>query len=187
MSEFLFYLQQGVFHILDVAGADHMLFVTLLCTKYSIKDWKTVAILLTSFTIGHSISLILTSLGFRILDAQTVEFLIPFTIFLTGITNLLTKQDPKNLWGNYVIALGFGLIHGMGFSNFFSAMMMGISENIILPLLAFNIGIELGQLVIVAVFIGLSILYLKLGGIYTYWQKGVSILGIGISLFWMLA
>lgn len=187
MSEFFFYLKQGVSHILDFAGADHLLFVMLLCAKYSTKDLKTVAILLTSFTLGHSVSLILTSLGFRFLDAETIEFLIPFTIFLTGISNLFTKQDNKNTISNYVIALVFGLIHGMGFSNFFSSMMMGISESIILPLLAFNIGIELGQLVIVAFFFAVSWVYLKAGGIYNYWQKGVSILGIGISLYWMLA
>lgn len=188
MLDFIFYAKQGLFHILDIEGTDHLLFVTLLCARYQLMDWKKVLILLTSFTVGHSISLFFTALGYRFISSDVVEFLIPLTIFTTGVFNLLHQNKEDRLYPSYLIALAFGLIHGMGFSNFFQAMMMGIDDNIIFPLLAFNCGIEVGQLIIVAFFAGLTFLYIKFSRLKeAYWRLGINILGTCIALWWTIS
>ena len=152
------YTELGFDHILDPQGYDHILFVVALCAIYLIQDWKKVLILVTAFTIGHSLTLALSSLKIVNISASLVEKLIPITIILTCIyniwkarTNLPSKQSTvreEKVMANYVLALGFGLIHGLGFSNFFKAM-LGRDESIVMPLLSFNIGVELGQIVIV--------------------------------------
>jgi len=167
------YIQLGFDHILDPEGYDHILFVVALCAIYLLRDWKKVLILVTAFTIGHSLTLALSSLKILNISSSLVETLIPVTIVLTCIFNVykawglrdavVNQRDreildteiptqPRGLqegvMGNYILALGFGLIHGLGFSNFFKAM-MDKDESIIMPLLNFNIGVELGQIIIV--------------------------------------
>jgi hypothetical protein len=153
MNEFLVFLELGFDHICDFGGFDHMLFLLTLLALYKYEQWKKVLVLVTAFTLGHSITLALSALSLIEPNERVIEFLIPVTIILTAIYNLkkggVTKSDGKVLF-NYLLAFGFGLIHGMGFSYYFGALMMG-SESIVLPLFSFNLGIELGQLVIVAV------------------------------------
>jgi hypothetical protein len=159
MSEFALYFGLGNDHILDyVNGYDHILFVIALCAVYVVRDWKQILILVTAFTIGHSITLALSTL--QIISARTdlIEFLIPLTIFITAVSNLFRKEESigaKNVQINYWFALGFGLIHGMGFSNYLKAI-LGKDQSILSQLLAFNLGLELGQIIVVALFLGLS-------------------------------
>lgn len=163
MSEFLAYLQLGFEHITDSKGYDHILFIMALCTVYTLVDWKKVIILVTAFTLGHSITLALATLGFVTVNPDVIELLIPVTIVITAAINFSYK-DPKTrsrrasqgVNGRYFLALLFGLIHGLGFSNYLRAL-LGKEADIVNPLLGFNIGLELGQLIIV--FIVLSIAF----------------------------
>ncbi len=188
MTDYLFYLNQGLFHILDIEGVDHLLFIALLCAKYQFSEYKKLIVLLTSFTVGHSISLFFTAIGYQFIAPNTVELLIPLTIFITGLYNLFTSKKESSFYIPYLVALVFGFIHGMGFSNFFQAMMMGIDDHIILPLLAFNVGIEIGQLIIVLIFFILTYLYLRLSGQKeSYWRLAINVLGTGLSFWWLIS
>lgn len=147
------WLKTGFEHITDVYGYDHILFILVLCGIYALSDWKKVLILVTAFTVGHSISLFLSVLGIVSIAGEWVEFLIPISILLTAICNVLLPQENKsNMTLHYLLAVGFGLIHGLGFSNYLKAL-LGSEESILMPLISFNIGLELGQLlVLVCVF-----------------------------------
>ncbi len=159
MVDFGIYFGLGREHILDYKnGYDHILFVLALCAVYLIRDWKKILILVTAFTIGHSITLALATLQIISVNTNWVEFLIPLTIFVTAFSNLFRKDDginKKNIQINYFFALFFGLIHGMGFSNYLRAI-LGKSESIASPLLAFNLGLELGQIIVVILFLLIS-------------------------------
>jgi hypothetical protein len=160
MTAFEAYLKLGFSHITDLNGYDHILFIVGLCAIYELRDWKKVLLLVTAFTIGHSITLALATLKIVSLRSNVVEFLIPITILLTAIGNFFykskvsrlniknTKEKPDRL--RYSMALLFGLIHGLGFSNFLRSL-LGKEESILQPLFAFNIGLELGQLLIVLI------------------------------------
>lgn len=143
------YFELGFDHILDMNGYDHILFVVALCAVYSISQWKQIFILVTAFTIGHCVTLVLS--GFKIVNisAELIEFLIPLTILITALFNIAKgKPTDKKIRWNYLLALFFGLIHGLGFSNYFRAL-IGKEENIVGMLFPFNLGVELGQIVIV--------------------------------------
>jgi len=159
MSEFALYFGLGKDHILDyVNGYDHILFVLALCAIYMMRDWKKILILVTAFTIGHSITLALATLHIISVATDVIEFLIPLTIFITAVSNLFRKEDAtdhKHIQVNYWFALGFGLIHGMGFSNYLRAL-LGKDQSILSQLLAFNLGLELGQIIVVVLFLGVS-------------------------------
>jgi len=159
MSEFSVYVGVGLHHILDYKnGYDHILFVLALCAVYLVRDWKRILILVTAFTIGHSITLALATLQVISVKSQLIEFLIPLTIFITSCSNLFRSEksvDQKNIQINYFFALFFGLIHGMGFSNYLRAL-LGKSSNILSPLLAFNLGLEFGQIIAVTIFLVIS-------------------------------
>ncbi|MBK5278176.1 MAG: HupE/UreJ family protein [Bacteroidia bacterium] len=164
MSEFALYFGLGKDHILDVNGYDHILFVVALCAVYVVRDWEKVLILVTAFTIGHSITLALSTLQIISFRIDIIEFLIPLTIFITALSNLFRKEEltsGKNIQINYWFALGFGLIHGMGFSNYLKAI-LGKEQSILSQLLAFNLGLELGQIIVVALFLGLSYISVNL-------------------------
>jgi len=143
---FTSYLNLGFEHILDPGGLDHVLFIAVLSAPFLIKDWKKVLILVTAFTIGHSITLGLASLNIIKINGQLIEILIAASIIVTALINLLDSASKKML-PRYATASIFGLIHGMGFSNFFRSVLG--NEDIVLPLLAFNIGVELAQIIIV--------------------------------------
>ena len=150
MQDFPLYFQLGWQHILDWQGYDHILFVIALCGTYTFTDWKKVLILVTAFTLGHSLTLALSI--FKVISVNTplIEFLIPVTILITAISNIWSKrQKPKGQRFKYTIALFFGLIHGLGFSNYLRSL-LGKSSSITTELFAFNLGLEFGQLIIVA-------------------------------------
>jgi hypothetical protein len=157
MGEFQLYFGLGRDHILDYAnGYDHILFVLSLCAVYIVSDWKRILVLVTAFTIGHSITLALATLSILSVNSSLVEFLIPLTIFVTSFSNLFKKEKSSGgvIQANYLMALFFGLIHGMGFSNYLKAL-LGKDQSILSQLLAFNLGLEFGQIVIVGVFMAI--------------------------------
>jgi hypothetical protein len=162
MGDFGFYFKEGIYHITDWKGYDHILFVMALCLPYLLKDWKQILILITAFTIGHSITLALSVFNKIIISSTWVEFLIPVTICITALENMAQKNtDKKHTRWRYISALVFGLIHGLGFSNYLKSM-LGKDESIITQLLAFNIGLEAGQLFIVAFVVLLSFIAVQM-------------------------
>lgn len=163
MQDFWLYFQLGREHIADWQGNDHILFVTALCLRYLLKDWKKVLILVTAFTIGHSITLALSVFNIINIPSSWIEFLIPITIVITALSNLRrTDIEPKGKFPLvYFYALFFGLIHGLGFSNYLKSL-LGKSSSIISELLAFNLGLEAGQLLIVAGVLLISWLFVSL-------------------------
>jgi hypothetical protein len=191
MSEFVVYFGLGKDHILDYAnGYDHILFVVALCAVYIISDWKKVLVLVTAFTIGHSITLALATFQIISIRTEWIEFLIPLTIFFTGVSNIFIKSDAisnQKIQINYFLALFFGLIHGMGFSNYLRAL-LGKSSGIITQLFAFNIGLEVGQIIVVAIFLSFGFLLVDLMGVNRkYWKMVVSSGVAGIALILMKA
>ncbi|MET3537223.1 HupE/UreJ family protein [Chryseobacterium limigenitum] len=162
MQDFLFYLKLGWEHIISLDALDHQLFVLALIAIYSFNDWKKILILVTAFTIGHSITLALSILDIVRVSSKWVEFLIPVTIVLTSLGNILMKNKKNGLMKmNYYLALIFGLIHGMGFANT-ARVMIAKSQSIFFPLLGFNIGLELGQIVIVLAILIILFISLKI-------------------------
>lgn len=178
------YIKLGFEHILDPQGYDHILFILALCASYTIRQWKQLLFLVTAFTVGHCLTLLLSGLRIVSISPDLVEFLIPVTIGITALYNLFTKDASHSGRFRYAIALIFGLIHGLGFSNFFRALTEP-GESIVVPLLSFNIGIELGQLIIVAAYFGI----LGVASIYGICQdklkKGISILVL-LQVIYML-
>lgn len=151
MNDFELYFVLGRQHIADWQGIDHILFVVALCVRYQIADWRKVLVLITAFTIGHSITLALSVFNVVHFSTKWIEFLIPVTIIITAVSNVFVKKFKfeRKFPFIYFMALGFGLIHGLGFSNYLKSL-LGTDENIIMQLLAFNIGLEVGQLLIVS-------------------------------------
>lgn len=173
------YLQLGFEHITDLNGYDHMLFLLALCAAYVYTDWKKILILVTAFTLGHSITLALAVLNIIPVNADWIEFLIPVTIAATAAKNLIAQQE-KAVILTYLMALFFGLIHGMGFSNYLRSL---LGEELLMPLFAFNIGIEFGQLLVVAVIFLLQFALIKTINLKRYtWNLIVSLATGGISL-----
>jgi hypothetical protein len=161
MNQFQLYFQLGLEHIADLTAFDHILFIIALCVIYHWTDWKRIVILVTAFTIGHSVTLALATLDLVKFDEELIEFLIPLTIIVTAGYNILKPDPPKaNIHVNYVFALIFGLIHGLGFSNYLRSL-LGKESSIVKPLFAFNVGLEVGQLIIVAVYLIISGILIK--------------------------
>jgi len=157
MQDFWLYFQLGRDHIADWKGYDHILFVIALSLRYLLKDWKKVLVLVTAFTIGHSITLALSVLDYVSIHSRWVEFLIPVTIFTTAVSNVWQKdfQFKSRFPLIYFFALFFGLIHGLGFSYYLKSL-LGKETNIVGELLAFNLGLEFGQILIVTVALACS-------------------------------
>ena len=149
MQDIKLYFDLGWQHILSWNALDHILFLVALSAIYLLKNWKNLLILITAFTIGHSITLALSVYDVTRFSNKWVEFFIPCTIIATSISNLFIKDYTyKSLRLNYFLALFFGLIHGMAFANNIR-FMLASDEKIGLPLLSFNIGLEVGQIIIV--------------------------------------
>lgn len=158
MSDFLFYLQLGWEHIISIDALDHQLFILALVAIFSFQDLKKVLILVTAFTLGHSFTLALSAFDIIRFPSNWVEFLIPCTIVFTALDNLIfSKNEDKLIKLNYFLALIFGLIHGMGFANSVR-MMLAKEQSIVIPLLGFNVGLEIGQIAVVIIV--LSIFYI---------------------------
>ncbi|MCO6147263.1 HupE/UreJ family protein [Flavobacterium sp. NRK1] len=153
MSEFWLYFETGLYHVLDINAYDHILFLAMLTVPYTFKDWKNVILLVTLFTIGHTLSLILSVYSIVSLNAKMVEFLIPITILTAAIYNIvkLGKKASRNNTVNFIAitTLFFGIIHGLGFSNYFKLVLDKNADNKMLPLLEFALGIEAAQVIIV--------------------------------------
>ncbi|MEM1257750.1 MAG: HupE/UreJ family protein [Bacteroidota bacterium] len=189
MHPFEFYLKLGFEHIADMAAYDHILFLIALCAIYRIGEWKKILILVTAFTIGHSVTLVLVSLELFSIPSNIIKFLIPLTIFVTALHNVLGSDQAITsikMKRNYAMALFFGMIHGMDFSNYFKALIMDPSD-IVIPLLGFNIGIELGQLLVVLCIVGIAFIVLNvLRAKHREWNLFISGAAAGMSLLSML-
>lgn len=185
MDEFLLYVQIGLNHVLDLNGYDHILFLVALLAVFGFKDLKQVLYLVTFFTLGHTITLALSAYGVISVNIGLVEWLIPSTILITCVTNIFRASAPVkgHHWNvNLIYALIFGLVHGLGFSNYFR-MIIGKSESKLLPLLEFALGIELAQVIIVVIFLGL---YAVFSGMFNIkrrdWIMVVSSIVIGFVI-----
>ena len=183
MEEFKTWFLVWFDHILNVAALDHILFVLALVVVYKPNMIKQIVILITAFTIGHSITLIISALDLITYDQKVIEFAIPLTIVLTSLNNIVNRKREikKAVNSNYVIALVFGLVHGLGFANYLKALLF--EGNIVMELFSFNVGIEVAQLIIVFVFLFCSFL----GSNYLFkkrenWVLFVSSVIFGISL-----
>jgi hypothetical protein len=149
MKDFIFYFKIGWFHIMSMDATDHLFFIAVLAIIYSFADWRRVLILVTAFTLGHAITLFMSVLNLIILKSEMVEFLIPCTILVTAMVNLfLKKEQLASHRIQYGIALGFGLIHGLGYANYIR-MILSADQQLVWGLLSFNLGLEAGQIVVV--------------------------------------
>lgn len=149
MSDFWLYLKLGLEHVLDLSAYDHILFLIVLCAAYSFALWKRLLLLVTLFTAGHTISLLLAHYMVVSVSGTYIEFLIPITILVTAVYNIVTAGKPAGTRKNtlfYVVTLFFGLIHGFGFARYYA--MIGDGDGV-LPLLEFALGVELAQVIVV--------------------------------------
>ncbi|NMM46841.1 HupE/UreJ family protein [Marinigracilibium pacificum] len=189
MDNFLLYFELGLRHILDIHGYDHILFVIALGIIFVFRDWRRVLVLITAFTIGHSITLALSAFNVVDYDHQKIEKLIVLTILITAVANLFRKKysDSKKLISmNSVLALFFGLIHGLGFSTYFKTI-LGREKSIIGPLFAFNIGLEVGQIIVVFVVLLATSLFVDLAGVKRRdWVLIISSAIAGIAVTFLL-
>lgn len=159
MSDFWIYVEVGLKHVLNVKAYDHVLFLMALTASYSFKEWKRLLLLITVFTIGHTIALVLSVFNLLKIDENLVEFLIPTTILVTAVFNFVALKKSINSTSIntvIVITLFLGVIHGLGFSNYFKTILPGGSSEKILPLCEFSIGIEAAQMIIVLAILMLS-------------------------------
>jgi len=161
MTDFGFYFKLGWEHIISIDALDHILFVFVLAAIYMLKDWKKVLILITSFTIGHSITLALSTMNLIEVSSKWVEFLIPCTIFFTAIANFFYKNfTEKTISLNYFLALFFGLIHGLGFANTLR-FILAQDQSLGWSLFGFNVGLEAGQVIIVFIILLLGQIFIQ--------------------------
>ena len=150
MSDFATYVTLGFRHITNLAAMDHILFLLALAAIYRLRDWRDSLWVVSAFTVGHSVTLGLAVTGWLTLPAPLIEFLIPLTIIATCIENLVVRDRRRALWGGRYrpgFAGVFGLVHGAGFANYLRSLFV---DQVALPLFGFNVGIELGQIVVLA-------------------------------------
>lgn len=162
MNDWQIWFETGILHILDLGGYDHIMFVVLLVFTYPINEWQKLLGLVTAFTLGHTVALFLSVTRIVEFPQRYTEILIMITIIITAINQLLARKNtPNGVSTIYLIICFFGLIHGMGFS-YLLKVMLGGNENVVAPLLMFNVGLEIGQIVVVS----LVVLVLLLIGKY---------------------
>ena len=163
MNDFRLYFEIGFRHIADFRGIDHILFVMALCLRYQFSDWRKILVLVTAFTIGHSITLALSVFNIVQYSVKWIEFLIPVTIVVTTVSNVFVKKFvyKSKIPIIYFFALFFGLVHGLGFSSYLKSL-LGTDHSVVWQLLAFNIGLEAGQLVIVLCILLVSFIFLQI-------------------------
>lgn len=159
MTEFFLYLKLGLTHVLDWQAYDHVLFLIVLVAAYNFSNWKRIIILVSLFTLGHTVSLLLANFNMVLVSSKWIEFLIPVTILITAIYNLgasgkNNRSEKVGLF--YVITLFFGLIHGFGFATYFKMISGG---NEILPLLEFALGVEIAQIIVVGAVLILNFIF----------------------------
>jgi len=183
MNDFVFYFKIGWEHIINKSALDHIFFIAALAAIYMLKDWRQVLILVTAFTIGHAITLILSAKNVINVDSAVVEFLIPCTIVFTAISNLFLKTfTSKSIRINYFLALFFGLIHGLAFAQTLK-WILAEDQSFIVAWLSFSVGLELGQILVVLLILLLAqvfVGFLKLNR--RYWTMIVSIVVFILAL-----
>ena len=185
MEDFNLYFRLGIEHILTWEALDHLLFVTALCLRYLIPDWKKVIVLVTAFTIGHSVTLACSALGLVKVSTKWIEFLIPLTIVATAVNNMVLKskqvERPSGMPLIYFFALFFGLIHGLAYANTF--LSLEGEKGLVAHLLAFNLGIEVAQIAVVAVVLLVSYIFVqRIHFSRTWWVRVLSALILLFSL-----
>jgi len=182
MNDFAFYFDLGWKHIISADALDHQLFILALSAIFLLENWKAVLILVTAFTIGHSLTLVLSVYAIIRVSSNWVEFLIPLTIVITAILNFTRKDfSSKSLRLNYFLALTFGLIHGLGFANTIR-FMLAKNQLIALPLFSFNVGLEAGQIAVVSIILLISWLLVNKAGLpRKWWVWGLSGIALIIS------
>jgi hypothetical protein len=158
MDAFTNYFYLGFEHIISLSALDHILFLVALMATYQLKNWLKVIIAVTFFTVGHSLSLTLGALNILQVESGLIEFLIPVTIVVTALFNLTRAGQNQNNRSKYWLALIFGVIHGLGFSNYYDMLVMG-TQNYWEALLPFNLGVEAGQLAVVLVLLLILVVY----------------------------
>ena len=161
MQDFLFYTELGLHHVLDVNAYDHILFLLALVIPFTFKNWVKVLWLATIFTVTHCLSLGLSAFGIVTVDVSLIEFLIPVTILLTALYNILklrTSIEEKSMAWHMIATAFFGLVHGFGFSNYFKMLVAELDEKVS-PLIGFALGIELSQVLIVLVVLLLTFIF----------------------------
>ncbi len=187
MQNLVFYFDLGWHHMMDWDALDHLLFVLALSAIYLICNWRQVLILITAFTIGHSLTLALSVFDIIRVANDWVEFLIPCTIIITAVFNLWQKKiKPRSLQLNYFLALFFGLIHGLGFANAIR-FMMAKDQSIGWSLLGFNIGLEAGQIIVVMFILFISYLLVNVARLnqkWWIWSLSVFALCIAVKMAW---
>lgn len=183
MQNFGFYFNFGWHHIIAWNALDHLLFVLALSAIYVLGNWKQVLILVTAFTIGHSLTLALSVFNIVRVNDKWVEFLIPCTIIITAVSNFFEKDfNPKSLRLNYFFALFFGLIHGLGFANAVRFMIVA-DESLGWSLFGFNIGLEAGQIAVVTLILLMSYLMINIAGLNRkWWVWSLSLISLIIAL-----
>lgn len=154
MSDFWIYFEVGMRHVLNLFSYDHVLFLIALSVPYVFKDWKKVLLLVSLFTVGHTIALLLSVYGIIVVKVDIIEILIPITILITAFFHLFTvgkpsKNESINIIG--VITLFFGIIHGLGFATYFKSIIGGTSDSKFLPLIEFATGIEAAQIIVILI------------------------------------
>jgi hypothetical protein len=183
MNDFVFYFKIGWEHIINWSAVDHLFFIAALAAIYMLKDWRQVLILITAFTIGHAITLVLSAKNILEVNSRLIEFLIPCTIVITAMSNLFLKSfTPRSIRINYFLALFFGLIHGLAFAQTLKWMLAG-DQNFWTAWLSFSVGLELGQILVVLIILLLAQIlvgYLKLSR--KYWVTIVSVMVLGLAL-----
>lgn len=193
-SDFLFNVQYGMDHVLDINGYDHVLFLILLTVAYSFESWKQLLVLVTAFTFGHTVALLLAAYGVLNIDDALVEFLIPVTIALAAVYNIIDGgKSVKSKSGRwlFLITLCFGVVHGLGFGREFK-LFIGKSDDKLLPLVEFALGIEIAQLIIVFLVLLLGLVaQVVLGRNRRDWILVVSAIVLGLvipilkaNIFW---
>jgi len=199
MEQFFFWLKIGFHHIVGIDAQDHILFLVALCAAYTWAEWKKILLLATAFTLGHSITLALVTLKVLRIDVDLVEnWLIPISIIVTALLNMRPKASIK-MWLNYTVACFFGLVHGGAFSNQLSALLTSnreewfgtakqSSESIVLPLFAFNVGIELGQIVIILCLLTMTFISINIFRTKPFtWTTFLSGIAFGVAVSIMLS
>jgi len=208
------YLRLGYEHLLDLRGSDHILFIVVLCAGYALTRWRELLVLITAFTVGHSLSLALATVGAVRVDSRWVEFLIPVTIAATALLNVLDPGGVGEEGGGpephagtaggasraaeedgrvpaprrrsermkYGLAIVFGLIHGLGFSSFLR-LMLGEAGRLFVPLLAFNVGLEIAQIVVALTTLAVAAGLVRFGRLrHLWWTRGISAVVGGVAL-----
>ncbi len=175
MNDFSLYFATGWYHIISVHALDHILFIAALAAIYLLGNWRQVLILVTAFTVGHSLTLALSVYDIIRVNEKWVEFLIPCTIIATAVFNFFVRDfSLRSLRLNYFLALFFGLIHGMGFANTIR-FMLAKNQQMAVPLAGFNLGLEAGQIVLVSLILLISYLLVdKLKLKRVWWVRAVS-------------